>query len=223
MKLKFRRVKMLQPLVEDSRRGAIPYGGCRRLRNQYSDIGQALLGCEQLPRVKGVARHEDLAKLFQQEVVFIPTEVLEAYLDDLLNLGKTEKELYIIPEKSCMIRRKTCVLLAAITVAAVFLGVWMDGYFAMAMPVAVALGAIFSLLWIVVPYSSMSRRIKFAQIVSQEVTRRRGDASSSRGRRLSTRQVIEQLLSGAEPEQLQGAARGGLVPGSAVPKGYLVH
>lgn len=223
MKLKFRKSRFIQPLVEDSRRGSIPYGGCRRLRNQYSDIGQALLGCEQLPRTRGVDRNEDLIKLFQQEMVFIPTEVLEAYLDDLLNLVKTEKELYITPEKSCMVRRKTCGVIAAIIVAAVFLGVWMDGYLAMALPVAVALGAIFSLVWIVVPYSSMSRRIKFAQIVSQEVTRRRGDSRTSRGRRLSTRQVFEQLLSGSESEQLQGAARGGLVRGSAVPKGYLVH
>jgi hypothetical protein len=223
MKLKFSHIKFMQPLVEDSRRGSIPYGGCRRLRNQYSNIGQALLGCEQLPRVKGVDRNDDLTRLFHQEVAFIPTEVLESYLDDLLNLGRTERELYITPEKSCLARRKTCGLVAAVVVAAVFLGTWMDGYLALAVPVAVALGAIFSLLWIVVPYSSMSRRIKFAQIVSQEVTRRRGGAGASQRRRLSTRQVLEQLLSASEPEQLQGAARGSLVPGSAVPKGYLVH
>ena len=195
------------------------FGGCQRLKTHYTLIGQALKNCEVMYgcrfstwklKARGQERAE-VAEQFRQESVFVPTEVLESYLDDLLNLSKPDGDLFISPGTACVVRQKLFTGICAFGTLALLVGDMIHGAIYKVLVLLLGLGSTVGLSALLRPQGSIRRRMYFCQIVSQEISRRRG-----RGAKLplwaQPRQVIEQLFQSGEYRPLHGAAARRVTP-----------
>ena len=156
------------------------------LMPHYRVIGNELLRLE--IEMMGFRRNLPAAyDAFRQHVVFVPTEVLESYLDDLLDLTVEDSKLFINRERSRI--REVWIpcggLLAAIACglypASLGASVWWSFLLSsvLALPFAILLSSL--------PQGGAARRMSFAQIVSHEVLRRRGASGEQATLRLNRR------------------------------------
>ncbi len=123
-------------------------------------------------------RSEKTQDEFRQGVVFVPVEVLESYLEDLLDIKVPESSLFIEPRVDHWRRVIITAITAVMVCATLLMGffAWRAGathLASWAAPVVVILFLSF-MLWSLYPRYGASRRMAFAQIVSHEIARRRG-------------------------------------------------
>jgi hypothetical protein len=137
--------------------------GVNKLLSQYQIIGQELLGVEDTGLVSG----------FREGVSMIAVEVLESYLEDLLDLGISEEVLYLRRATKGAVHVLDTILFSAKKI---------------------------------IPQIGLVRRIKFAKIVSAEVSRRRGRDGTTRTPILSFDQLLK-VPSPSRTTRFQGAAR----------------
>jgi len=156
-----------------------PFGGCNRLLSQYSCIGAELLKYEASTRRYGYGSFSAFSH-FRQGVSFVSLEVLESYLEDLLDLDVSEERLFINRESPNL--KWIFVSLLGLS-GATSLGLYAAStgaslYASFALTAALALP--FAVLWNYAPRGGVTRRMGFAQIVSHEVSRRRGSDKGPR-------------------------------------------
>lgn len=169
-----------------------PFGGCERLLAQYRNIGAELLTIEAEPKESV----EATAEKFRFAVAYIPVQVLEAYLEDLLDLDVGESTLFIRPPTSCA--NMKWFFLSGLLFGACAVGAW---YLVVELHAGVAIGFALSFLvapvglLLVRPYWSLMRRLRFAQVLSREIARRRGTDPDHRGRTATL--IISEFLAGA--------------------------
>lgn len=157
-----------------------PFAGCNRLLEQYQQIGRALLSYE--GRVGGalIPVHRYMRD-FSLGVTFVPVEVLESYLDDLLDLKVCDDSLFIRkPHLS-----KRAILLLGVGIAALSAITWIgrEGEPLMSVPALVMvafLAGLGSALYFL-PRTKVLRRFSFATLVSREIAARRGHDKTSMG------------------------------------------
>lgn len=148
-----------------------PFGGCNRLLTHYQTIGGVLLKLEEL-HIRYSYGSSRVSKEFRQAVCFVPVEVLESYLEDLLDLESSEESLFI--KRQVYKTQLKILLLCLLSVAAFYfmspnfglIGKTV-GYLLLSLPLIV--------LWSMTPYGALARRIRFGRLLSQEISRRRGD------------------------------------------------
>ncbi len=173
-----------------------PFGGCNRLLGHYQTVGQELLRIETQGGIGS----------FREGVAFVPVEVLESYLEDLLDLGVKEETLFITREFEWFRSRQ---VLGVGLVAALSTGLYAASTGA-SLPVSFGLSALFSfpfgVLFHGAPKSGLVRRMSFAQILSGEISRRRGRDRD--GESNTSRSLLSEVLGRAQPSPLQGAAKG---------------
>jgi hypothetical protein len=180
------------------------FGGCNRLLNQYRVIGSELLRFEANSYKYTYGLTCDTTEL-REGLAFIPVEPLEAYLEDLLDLEVGEDYLFIFREKgrfhpvivafSGLLFAICTGLYAASSGASLFLAFALT--FSLALP--------FAVLWHFAPREGAMRRLGFAQVLSQEISRRRGhDRDTGEGTRSGM--VINRLLPRKAQASAQGAA-----------------
>jgi hypothetical protein len=107
-------------------------------------------------------------------VVLIPVEVLEGYLDDLLDMAIGDEALFIKRPKFGWFGKSLLLLLTA-TLCSAF-SVWNGDISAAALPAILAvafLAGIASTLYLL-PKAKAIRRFSFATLLSQEINKRRG-------------------------------------------------
>jgi hypothetical protein len=150
-----------------------PFGGCNRLLEQYHQVGQALLHYER--RICGaLIPGPRLSREFGHAVSFVPVEVLESYLDDLLDVGVSDESLFIKKLKPA----KRALALIVIGVAAL-------GASAIEVLNGATLASLSALILVTffaglgaalyfIPRMKVIRRFSFATLVSGEIARRRG-------------------------------------------------
>lgn len=157
-----------------------PFGGCNRLLEQYQQVGRALLAYER--RVGGaLIPVQRFARDFRTAVSFIPVEVLESYLDDLLDLGVSDESLFIKRPRGS--KRALALLLLSVAVAAYILKSGEGATEVLSVPVLVStafLAGLGSALYFL-PRSKVLRRFGFATVVSREIATRRGHDKTSVG------------------------------------------
>lgn len=133
-------------------------------------------------------------KEFKEGVSFIPIEVLESYLEDLLDLNVTESRLYIWRPLSylpAMLFSLFGLLIAlAIGLYAARSGATMPISFAVTVLIALP----FALLWHYGPGDTMVRRVSFAKVLSQEIARRRGSDDTYTTSRIVDAELMRKLL-----------------------------
>jgi hypothetical protein len=160
--------------------GLHPFGGCNKLLEQYRMIGRGLVGYEAGACAALIPSARNLRD-FSAAVSFVPVEVLETYLDDLLDLGVSDESLFIKKSKPCWRGRSFLLVLMAALVGALF--VWHGDLTAALMPallVVTFLAGLGSSLYFL-PRTKAIRRFSFATVVSREIGQRRGQGKSEVG------------------------------------------
>jgi hypothetical protein len=181
-----------------------PFGGCNRLLSQYSCIGAELLKYESSARRYGYGSFSAFSH-FREGVSFVPLEVLESYLEDLLDIDVSEDRLFIKRESPNL--RWIVVSLLGLSGAsslglyAASTGASLFSSFAL----TAALAAPFGVLWHFAPRGGLSRRMGFAQIVSHEVARRRGSDKGPR-ETANPQFAFSELLAQKTPGSARSAA-----------------
>ncbi len=152
-----------------------PFGGCERLRVQYSTIGASLIRLEHYGSFSLVQRGVSAEKLFREEVVFTPVEVLESYFDDLLDPEVSDERLYIALQSWGQRVASNLVSILGL------LGAILSGLYAATLGTPLSLSFLIAIS-LAVPFATMlylsaggaTRRLRFAQVLSREISRRRG-------------------------------------------------
>lgn len=189
----------------DERRELHPFGGCNRLLGQYACIGQELLKYEASARRYGYGSFSAFSH-FREGVAFVTLEVLESYLEDLLDLEVDEDRLFITRETPAfqwiavslvgLCGSMALGLYAASTGASLFAS----------FTLTVALAFPFAVLWHFAPRGGVTRRMAFAQIVSHEVARRRGSDKGPRESATESRFMFSELIAQKSPGSARSAA-----------------
>ncbi|MCB0331886.1 MAG: hypothetical protein KDD55_00235 [Bdellovibrionales bacterium] len=179
------------------------FGGCPRLEEQYRTIGKAL---EQFEKTNGRFRtpSPSSVKEFRQSLVFIPVEVLQSYLDDLLNLDVKPEQLFITHD--AFGSRIAWVALFGMGLA-VGLGLFAASGGAtllLSFALTVCIACPFAVLWHLSPREATVRRMRFAQLLSHEISKRRGGGKGTMTP-TSSRLVFEGLWGQATPSSSEGA------------------
>jgi|694.fasta_scaffold110661_4 hypothetical protein len=168
-----------QRVLEDNNERA-PFGGCVRLLDQYRQIGRSLLEFEE-----GVCGYLGSSKahlaVFSTSVSFVPVEVLEGFLDDLLDLGVSDESLFIRKSRPAL----RAILLLVTCISALLLLTFNTSAFSesTALPLlllVVFLAGLGSALYFI-PRTKVLRRFNFATVVSREISQRRGIDKSDMG------------------------------------------
>lgn len=184
------------PLVDDTLR--TPFGGCNRLLEQYQQTGRALLDYER--RLCGaLIPGPRFSREFGHAVAFVPVEVLESYLDDLLDVGVSDDSLFISKLKPA----KRALALIAIAVTALGTSAFeVSGGATLASLTALILVTFFSGLGAAlyfIPRMKVIRRFSFATVVSGEIARRRGHDRTTVGG-FATRLLMRDLWQRGEAQ-----------------------
>lgn len=140
----------------------------------YRIIGTALLRLERDRRnITGLTSSWSL-RCFREDVAFVSVSVLESYLEDLLDVEVTDERL-CIATSGWRVRLEHLSALGLLGALACGLrlvssGGSLVGSFLLTLVLALPAG----ILWHLAPRNGLARRVSFAQIVSQEIFRRRG-------------------------------------------------
>lgn len=180
----------------------VSFGGCTRLLEHYRQTGSALLTYER--RVCGgiMPQHKHLVE-FGQGVAFVPVEVLESYLDDLLDLEVSDEGLFI---KKPRPSKPALFLIGASIVA--FLSALIagpsesQGFFLPALVLTVFCAGLGSALYFV-PRTKVIRRFNFATAVSRQIAARRGQDRTNLGN-FATRLLIREFWTRGEVSRASG-------------------
>ena len=200
------------------------FGGCNKLYAQYRNVGWELCAYEErmgtfkaivdsnflrhLNRLrKGACDSCPAFEAFKVGVAFIPDEVLDSYLEDLLSLKVSESKLFI-EQKTNLPLILNCVsylgLLCALALGLFAVSAGVSVLYAFALSVLVA--SPFGILWHVGPKYGVMRRMDFAQIISKELARRRGSDDLGTTPALESK-VLQRFLGSKISDIPQGAAR----------------
>ncbi len=177
------------------------FGGCDRTLNHYRTVGLELREVEKL-RIghSGSAR---LQREFREAVCFVPVEVLESYLEDLLDLDASDESLFI--GRSSIVSWLPTIALSGLVTALGF-GLYYassGGPLFRSVALTLFMAAPFFILWRISPYGGLARRLGFAKLLSGEIARRRGRGQDTSW---NTRQFLGELLRPTSSESAKGAA-----------------
>lgn len=180
-----------------------PFGGCNKLQSQYRSIGYGLCQYERLAGGYR-SRSEQAYRCFRETVAFVPIEVLESYLEDLLDLRVEEEKLNINQSRR---ERRLNFIPAIGIVSGLTLGLYAASAGAslvISFITTVLIALPFGFIWHLSPRTNLARRMSFAKIVSREVSRRRGQDDDGSSRIT----VIEELFASTKNKgTLPGAAK----------------
>lgn len=163
--------------------------------SQYRTIGASLLAYERSARSIS-ARPERMVSDLRGNLAFVQVEMLESYLDDLLDLEVPEAKLFI--DRHYILSRSVPLSLAGLF-SSVLIGLYLAGE---GIPLAAASGISsflsmpFLVLFYVSPRGALARRLMFAQVLSLEVARRRGRDKGEAPRGFSPSVIIGGILQG---------------------------
>ena len=176
------------------------------LGHQYRIIGAELLRYEKNHNSSRSSSLE-LFDEFKVGVSFVPVEVLESYLEDLLDLAVSEESLWI---RRDFFRYKSLVIASFGLLLAIFSGLYAATFGAslmLSLALTVVLAIPFALLWQFYPREGLARRIGFAQIVSHEIARRRGSTTTGDAQPIQqSTGILRDILSPRVPRGARGTA-----------------
>jgi hypothetical protein len=165
---------------QDSEPSVAPFAGCTRLLDHYRQVGASLLAFED--RVCGTfGSSKAHVRSFAVEVSFVPVEVLEAFLDDVLDLGVSDESLFI--KKSKPATRAVALLGICFGATALVASRGPSEALASCLPLlllVVFLAGLGSAMYFI-PRAKVFRRFNFATVLSREISNRRGSDRNDMG------------------------------------------
>ena len=168
---------------------------------QYARIGAELSALDfGVSRYGFVRNYEN----FRVGVSSVPVEVLESYFDDLLDIEISDEKLFIS-------RRALGNFFQILSLIGLF-GAFGWGLWSVAKGASAAISFIFTIfmsapfavLWHFSPRMQLMRRLGFARILSQEISRRRGGKDDTRG---IASAVFSLIPTRSSSSPIQGAAK----------------
>lgn len=175
-----------------------PFGGCNDSLSQYKIIGRALIVVEQDSLVYGYGSQRAVQE-FREGVASVSVEMLESYLEDLLDSQVALDHLYIarpgfwksVDLLTILSLLGSCAVgtYVSLTSGAPLTG--LSSTLLLALPVVT--------VWHRSPFGHLARRVSFARIVSKEVARRRGSDKDGSAEGANTGFSLRTLL-GGDPE-----------------------
>ncbi|MCB0355147.1 MAG: hypothetical protein KDD64_16560 [Bdellovibrionales bacterium] len=168
------------------------FGGCRQLEERYRAIGRALSSFESHNGRFSQISPKALKEL-RESLVFIPVEVLESYLDDLLNTEVPSHKLFLPVDH---FGTKVAWLALAGLLFAVGVGLLAASSGAgllVAFAVTLTAASPFAVLWNLSPREASARRMRFAHVLSHVISQRRG------GKRNKPSQPVSSVFEGLWP------------------------
>ena len=139
----------------------------------YKTIGGNLVLYDSNTIARGFVRSE-AKKEFREGLSFVPIEMLESYLEDLLDLDIPDDKLFI---GQVGVLQRSLLLPVLGLCGAVLVGVYAASAGASlfsSLSLSVVLALPFAALWHFAPQCRVNRRLAFAKLLSQEIFRRRG-------------------------------------------------
>lgn len=124
--------------------------------------------------------HNGSVASFREGVSFVPVEVLESYLEDLLDLSIKDTVLNIHQTQKWFQSLKVLALGLLGSVVGGMYSVSTGASLLSSLSLTAVLGSPFLSILYVVPKMSLMRRIRFARVLSAEVSRRRGRDGTTR-------------------------------------------
>jgi hypothetical protein len=193
---------------EDGRSFEPTFGGCKQTVDYYRMVGAALLRYEQRAGelfVPSFVPSQKLQAEFSTDVAFVRVEVLESFLDDLLDLKTSDESLFVRRSRPSW---RAFALLAVLCGG--LIGSWafapVDG---LGLLLPASLFGVFvagaASVFYFVPRARVFRRFVLAKVLSQEIARRRGSGSFSTRLIRGPRAFIQDLIPSAD-----------LIPGAGV-------
>lgn len=177
-----------------------PFGGCDKLFMHYRTIGSALCDFEESERSEGDFR------VFKAATVFVPVEVLESYLEDLLDSKKLDTSLFIDREMPFYGRSQFLILgvLAALSLGLFLISADFSYLASLLVSFIVALPCL--LAFQILPTRGAVRRLRLARVLSRLISKRRGrdDDGAEIGPRRSS--IFARLVPPGASSSGQGAA-----------------
>lgn len=170
--------------------------GRKTLREMYQTIGDQLTAIELDYGRSGILSFAAFRD-FREGVVFLPVEILEGYLEDLLDLSVTNESLFLTPKRWRNCLQQNCQaplvsrhILPSLVSICGMLGAGAFGLLLAADGASLALSTLAFVLtstpfaWSLhlIPQTAMGRRVRFARVLLKEIFRRRGyhdDGSAS--------------------------------------------
>ncbi len=181
-------------------------GACGRysgLESSYLIVGTALLAFEQKNNYLRISSDTAFTE-FREDLVFVPVELLEAYLEDLLNIKIPDSELFISLTPRCWLRWSTEFGLVLVSVGLGCLASWYGASSSLAMFLVFCCGILPLVLWYYLSHFSARRRLQFAKVLSSEISRRRGRDEEGRTPGIAS---FKDLFIRPRSSGAQGAAR----------------
>ncbi len=144
--------------------------GSRLLIRHYQIIGMALVAFEE-ERESLLSKAEKCQKTFREGVAFVPVEILESYLDDLMDLSIEEEKLFLDPGRHHVVRLlwRSAFLAVGSSILVMLLG---NSVYA-ASCIALLAASLYLPFW-QRARGQVVRRLQLSRVVSREVNRRRG-------------------------------------------------
>lgn len=180
-----------------------PFGGCNDSLSQYRIIGRALIVVEQDSLVYGYGSQRAVQE-FREGVASVSVEMLESYLEDLLDSQVALDHLYIarpgfwksVDLLTVLSLLGSCAVGTYVSLTSGAPLVGLSSTLLLALPVVT--------VWHRSPFGHLARRVSFARIVSKEVARRRGSDKDGSAEGATTGFSLRTLL-GGEPEPVGSA------------------
>jgi hypothetical protein len=142
-----------------------------QLIENYTIIGKELVFAES---------HGTVAS-FREGIASVPLEVLESYLEDLLDYSVSEDVLSINRERPWFYSFRVLAFGVLGSVIGGLYSVSVGASVLSSFSLTLILGAPFGAILYLAPRMGLMRRMKFARIVSAEIARRRGKDDQDRG------------------------------------------
>ncbi|MCB0317180.1 MAG: hypothetical protein KDD56_00380 [Bdellovibrionales bacterium] len=170
----------------------------------YKTIGISLLNAEKSMFETGDV--SEAHKQFRISSSTVPVEVLESYLEDLLSLNVSDVSLSIHTGKVSLASIEMNILFPFAALL-IFLVYSLQERFAFSWNYVLCLIALVAVfLLYAAPRSKTKRRFMFAQILSREISRRRGQGDSDFNSTSSGKSILESIFDWKKGTS-QGAAR----------------
>lgn len=150
------------------------------IREHYKRIGNALLTLEPYEGIYSYLTHKSSESLAAR-VSFIPDEVLESYLEDLLDFQIDDIRLYI--QTKDYTKRYNLIAILGLFLAMAFglILAYSGNSFLIAMSGMLLIVIPSGCIWHLAPKIAPNRRLFFARLISQELDRRNGKDIDSMG------------------------------------------
>ena len=181
------------------------YSKSGNITETYKLIGKLLLELEPYAGLYGYILKRSPETL-QSNLAFVSNEILQSYLEDLIDFTISDESLYIY--RRYFLRTYNLVSIFGLIVAIIF-GLklaYSGASFPLAMLTVLSIAIPSGVIWHLAPKMTPNRRLFFAKLLNQELNRRNGNINGGKGLMTKINKLVKpsaQSVPGMTKETMQ--------------------